>query len=69
MVDDTDEGSKSSNDLKKVDDDTKNLESTGSGNVECDNNYARQDDRMGLPSREKYKGGMIGVKRLDTVEN
>ena len=46
MVGHTDEGSTSSDDLENVYDGKTNLESTGSYNVEGNNNSVHQDDRI-----------------------
>ena len=55
MVEDTDERSKNSDDLVNINERISNLESTGSDNVEGDNNSVHQDYRTTLQSRGKSK--------------
>ena len=64
MIDDTDEGRKSSDNLENVDGVMRNLESTGSDNVEGGKESIHQYDRMTLRSRGKRNVDVAGVKLL-----
>ena len=69
MVDDTDEGNKSSDDLENVHDGLQNLETTDSDTAEGNNNPVNHYDRSTLRSHGNSNKNMAGVKPLNSGES
>ena len=69
MVDDIDEGSRSSDDLENVYDRIRNLESTTLDDVEGSHCPVHQYNRMTLQSRRKSKDNLAEAKSFDSRES